>query len=308
MPVWVTEDDVTRLLTMPAAMEAVEAAMREAGQGAAVNRPRERVRMPGATRHLMGAALPSRGVIGMKCYLTVASGARFHLLLYSLESGELLAIMDADRLGQLRTGAASGVATRHLSRSDADTLTLFGAGWQAESQLEAIHQARPLRRAWVCTRTPGRRDEFCRRMTLRLGIPVEPADDPAAAVAESLLVTTATSAREPVLKGEWLRPGAHINAVGSNALSRREIDIETLRRSSLIVVDSREQARRESGDLLQGVERGMVQWDLLTELSEIVAGREAGRPDPEAITLFESHGLALWDVAAAARVLALMPA
>jgi ornithine cyclodeaminase/alanine dehydrogenase-like protein (mu-crystallin family) len=297
----ITEEEVTRIVTMPMSIEAVESAMREAGAGKAVNRPRDRARTPTATLHLMGAALPSKNIIGLKGYVTVKGAARFHVLLYSMETGELLALIEADRLGQQRTGAASGVATRLLARENADTMTLFGAGWQAESQLEAVAAVRSLKRAYVCSRTIEKRGEFCRKMSQQLDIPVVGEDDPARAVRQSQIVTTATSAREPVLKGEWLQPGTHVNAVGSNALSRREVDLETLQRASVIVVDSREQAERESGDLLQGVERGLLQWSQLPELGESL-DRGEGRKDPDAVTLFVSHGLALWDLALASEI------
>jgi ornithine cyclodeaminase/alanine dehydrogenase-like protein (mu-crystallin family) len=168
-----------------------------------------------------------------------------------------------------------------------------------------VAAVRNLKRVFVCSRTAVKRDAFCRAMSERLGISVQGEDDPARAVSQSQIVTTATSAREPVLKGEWLQPGTHVNAVGSNALSRREVDVEALQRASYIAVDSREQAERESGDLLQGVERGLLQWSQLPELGESLI-RGEGRADPDAITLFVSHGLALWDVALAAQVLKAM--
>src|SRR5438067_8213295 len=164
MALFLTEDGVGRLLEMPAAIEAVEGAFRELGAGRATNRPRRRVAVTHGLLHLMPAALPAARAIGFKAYTTFAGRARFHFTLYDSETGELLAIMQADRLGQQRTGAATGVATRHLARADAAVLALFGAGWQARSQLEAVCAVRPIREVRVFSRTPARREQLCAEM------------------------------------------------------------------------------------------------------------------------------------------------
>jgi ornithine cyclodeaminase len=143
-----------------------------------------------------------------------------------------------------------------------------------------------------------RRQTFCVEMSQHLGIPVEPAPSPEAMVRGMDVVITATNARDPLFDGNWLKPGTHVNAIGSNALTRREIDDTTVRRSGLIVVDSKEQARLECGDLLGALERGLVHWEQIRELGEVVAGFIPGRHQGAEITLFESHGLAIWDLAA----------
>ena len=298
MTLFLNEQQVTELLTMETALAAVEEALRQHGLGTATNNPRSRVRLPTGQLHMMGAALPQRGVFGYKAYTAVKGQVRFHVMLYSTDTGELLALLQADRLGQMRTGAASGIATKYLARDEARTVGIFGTGWQARSQLEAVCAVRPIQAIRAYGRDATRRQTFCTEMSQQLGIPVEPATTPEAAVRGMDVVITATNAREPLFDGHWLEAGAHVNAIGSNALIRREIDDTTVRRSALIVVDSKEQARIECGDLLGALERGFVHWEQIRELWEVVAGFIPGRRQASDITLFESHGLAIWDLAA----------
>jgi ornithine cyclodeaminase/alanine dehydrogenase-like protein (mu-crystallin family) len=252
--------------------------------------------------HWMGAALPEEGVLGYKAYTTFPGRVRFHFFLYDAGSGELLAVMEADRLGQRRTGAASGVATKFMARDDAGVVACLGAGWQAESQLEAVCLARPPRETRVFSRDPERRHAFCVRMSAALATEVRPAESARAAVEGADIVITATSGAQPVLEGAWLSPGAHLNVMGSNSLLKREIDLETVRRSDVVVVDARDHVPLESGDLLEALERGVLYPEAIAELGEVVAGRRSGRSLPAQITLFKSHGLALEDVAVGARV------
>jgi len=297
-----TEQDVARLLPMDLALEAVEEAFRWQGQGKVVNRPRVRLKVPGGLLHVMPAAAPEARVMGLKAYATSRGGARFVVLLFSAESGELLAVMEADRLGQMRTGAASGVATRYLARPDAETVGIYGTGWQARSQLEAVSAVRKIREVRAYGRDPERRQAFAREMAGRLGVPVIPVERPEEAARGASILVTITNSRTPVLQGAWLEPGAHVNAAGSNALERAELDVEAVRRAALIVVDSLEQARLECGDLVAPIEQGATRWEAIRELGEVVAGNHPGRPGPEAITLFESQGVAMEDVAVAVRV------
>jgi alanine dehydrogenase len=298
MALFLDEQQVTDLLTMEMAMAAVEEALRQQGLGSAINNPRTRVRLPTGQLHMMGAALPSAGVVGYKAYTAFRGQARFHVMLYSAATGEPLAMLQADRLGQMRTGAASGVATKHMARGDASTIGIFGTGWQARSQLEAVCAVRRIRNIKAFGRDATRRQTFCHEMSQQLGIPVEPADTPQAVVKGNDVVITSTTTREPLFDGNWLEPGTHVNAIGSNALIRREVDDTTVRRSALIVVDSKEQARFECGDLLGPLERGLIHWEQVRELGDVVAGFIPGRAQDSDITLFESHGLAIWDLAA----------
>lgn len=302
MALLLTEADVARLLPMAVALEAVEEAFRWQGEGRLVNRPRVRLPVPGGLLHVMPAALPEAGVMGLKAYATVRGRARFVVLLFSARTAELLAVIEADRLGQTRTGAASGVATRHLARADAHVVGCYGAGWQARSQLEAVCAVRPVREVRVYSRTPERREHFAVEMAAALGVPVRAVEEPEAVARGAHVLVTITTSRTPVLEGRWLEPGVHVNAAGSNARDRTELDAEAVRRADLIATDSLEQARVECGDLLAAVEQGAVGWDRVCELGEIVAGRRPGRRGPEEITLFESQGVAMEDVAVAARV------
>jgi len=297
-----TEQEVARLLPMAVALEAVEEAFRWQGQGKVVNRPRVRLKVPGGLLHVMPAAAPEAGVMGLKAYATTRGGAKFVFLLFSADSGELLAVMEADRLGQIRTGAASGVATKYLARPDAQTVGIYGTGWQARSQLEAVSAVRKIREVRAYGRDPERRQAFAREMAERFGVPVVPVEQPEEAARGASILVTITNSRTPVLRGAWIEPGAHVNAAGSNALERAELDVEAVRRAALIVVDSLEQARLECGDLVAPIEQGATRWEAIHELGEVVAGSHPGRPSPEAITLFESQGLAMEDVAVAVRV------
>ena len=297
MALFLDEQQVTELLSMHVALSAVEDALKQQGLGTAINNPRSRVRVPTGQLHMMGAALPTRGVFGYKAYTAVKGKVRFHMMLYSTETGELLAVLQADRLGQMRTGAASGVATKHMARADAHTVGIFGTGWQARSQLEAVCAVRSIEAIKAFGRDAARRQTFCTDMGQQLGIPVEPATSPEALVKGVDVVITATNARDPLFDGNWLEPGAHVNAIGSNTLIRREIDDTVVRRSALIIVDSKEQACLECGDLLGALERGIVHREQIRELGDVVAGMIPGRRQASDITLFESHGLAIWDIA-----------
>jgi alanine dehydrogenase len=293
-----TEAEVDSLLDMPSTLEAVEAVLRARAEGRATNRARRRVALPRSGLNFMAAGAPDIGALGLKAYSVGRTGARFYTMLFDPEGGELLSIMQSDKLGQMRTGAASGVATKYLARKDANTLGLYGAGWQAESQLEAIAAVRDLERVIVYSRREESRKLFAEKMSERLGMEIETthaADEPAA----QDIIVTATSSREPVLLGEWLRPGAHVNAAGSNFLFKSEIDREVVRRASFVCVDSHEELGLEAGDLVQPLETGLILPEAVYELGQVIAGQVEGRRGPEDITLFASQGLALEDVAAA---------
>ncbi|MGQ0569444.1 MAG: ornithine cyclodeaminase family protein [Armatimonadota bacterium] len=296
MALLIREADVATLLTMDEVLAAVEEGFRVLGEGQATNQSRRRSITSSGTLHVMHAAVPSMGMMGVKAYATTPRGARFLGILFRLEDGEAVAIVEADRLGQIRTGAASGVATRYLARPESGALGVIGTGWQALSQVQAIARVRPIALVKVYSRSQERREAFARDMVKDLAAEVVPVESAQDAVAGMDIVVTATSAREPVLSGAWLRPGMHVNAIGSNAASRQEIDAEAVRRSEMIVVDSLEQARIECGDLLVPDRAGEPVWDRVSELAPIVAGKAPGRTQPNQITLFESQGIAVEDV------------
>lgn len=302
MTLLLKEKDVTELLDIRVAIEAVEEVLRDQAEGRATNRPRYRVAMPASQLHVMAAGDKRLGIVGTKIYTVSRKGARFLVLLYDGESGDMLAMIEADRLGQMRTGAASGVATKYMSRESSDTLGIYGSGWQAESQMMAICAVRQIKTARVYSRDVERREAFARRMSTLLRCEVVPVDSPEEAARDCSIIATATSAREPVLKGEWIEPGTHINAAGSNFLSKAEIDVDTIRRASVIAVDSIEQSRIEAGDLMPAIERGVISWESVTELGRIIAGRESGRASDDDITIFKSNGIALEDISTALRL------
>ena len=303
-----SESDVNHLLPMSLALETVEAAFLWQAVGQTVNSPRVRLRAPKGLLQVMPASVPEAGAMGLKAYTVVGGRARFVVLLFSTETGELIGILEADRLGQIRTGAASAVATKYLARPDADVVGCYGTGYQAESQLEAICLVRKVRRIQVYGRDPERRHRFAKSAEDRLKVAAVAVDRPEEAARGALILVTITNSKTPVLNGVWLEPGAHINAAGSNALNRAELDVEAFRRAALVVADSREQAQIECGDLVEPVKQGVLTWDQVGELGEIVAGKHPGRPGPRAITIFESQGLAMQDVAVGARVLELAQA
>ena len=298
MTLLITENEVENLLDMRTTLDAVEEILRQHAEGRATNRVRRRVALPTSGLNVMFAGAPQIGAVGLKAYTVARGGARFYTMLFDPESGELLSIMQSDKLGQLRTGAASGVATRHLAREDASTLGIYGAGWQAESQLEAIATAKRLDRIIVYTRTERTRKTFAEKMSEKIGQEVETTHFPEEPAAQNIVVTM-TSSKEPVLHGEWLKPGAHVNAAGSNFLFKREIDQDVVKRASLVTIDSREELGLEAGNLLQAVETGVVLPEAVRELGQIIAGQVPGRTSPEEITLFASQGIALEDMAVA---------
>lgn len=303
---YLNEHAVERLLTMPIALEAVEQALKDRALGRAVDVPRVRAHIPAGTLHMMEGAAPEVGYIGFKAYYAMhGKGTRYYLNLFNASSGKLDAIIAASFIGMVRTGAASGVATRYLAREDARVVAMLGAGKQAVGQLEAVCGTRDVREVRVYSRTRARAERFCATMSTRIAAELRPVDSVAEAVRGADIVNLVTKASSPVLGGDLLEPGQHMNAAGSNALSRREIDEAAVRRAGRIVVDSRSTARNECGDLLPLVERGFLQWETLPELGEVIAGRVPGRTTRDEITLYESHGMALQDIYVGARVLAL---
>ena len=300
MALILTEQDVRSLVGVPEAIDALETSLRRQGEGQAVNLPRRRVHLPGGGGlQIMPAADFGSGVVGYKAYTLGRGGARFHVMLYETATGILEAIIQAGALGAYRTGAASGVATRHMAREDSSTLGVIGSGTQARTQVQAVCAVRPIREVRVFGRDRNRRESFAESVAETVGSQVHAAPTAREAVVGADVVVTATNASSPVLEGQWLSEGSHVNAIGSNSILRREIDLETARRAARVVVDDREQAAIECGDLVEAWERGIVDPARMNELGDVVAGLAAGRRSEEEITLFESQGVGLWDLALA---------
>ncbi len=297
----ITEEQVREVLTMPTAIDLVEEAFRRLDNDRVENHPRRRVVMQNGTLlHYMAGGDNQDGVVGAKIYATNRKvGARFIVLLFDANAIELLAVIDANALGQIRTGAASGVATRHLANPNATKLALYGSGFQAETQLEAVAAVRTLDSVAVYSRSAEKREGFSTRMSEKLNLEVRAVSSSDEALEGADIVTTVTSAREPVFRGELLAAGTHINAAGSNHAMRREIDSTTVERCDIVTADSIEQARMEAGDLIQAADERNFDWAQATELSAVVAGSLPGRTESNQVTLFESQGLAVEDVAVA---------
>jgi alanine dehydrogenase len=303
MALLLTEAIVRSLLTMPIALEAVEVAFLRLADGKALVHPRQRLHLPGKSYlHYMAAGDSAGGYMGMKIYTSSPEGLRFLVPLFHAESGELLALIEADYLGQMRTGAATGLATKLLSRPDARRVGIIGTGLQARSQLEAVAAVRKIEVVLAYGRDAKHRTDFAHEMTSRLGVAVEGVATQEEAVRQADILITATTASQPIVEGRWLQPGTHINAIGANFPRKRELDAEAIGRAEVIFVDSREQSKVEAGDLIQVFEGNPARWESVKELAELVAGRVGGRTSREQITLFKSSGIAIEDIVTAGRV------
>ena len=291
MPLYLTEAEIGELLTPRDALDAVEACFIRQARGAIDNRPRTRIPVEEGVFALMAASDTELRLAGLKSYVWAPAGTPFIVVLFDVERAELAAVIEADKMGQLRTGAASGVAAAHLAKSNATTLGVIGCGWQAETQVACIREAVPtIERVVVYCRSESRLEEFCKR------VGAEPGETHRDAGEQDVVVTVTTS-KDPVLRGEWLRPGALVCAVGANEPGARELDNAVLERATFVCVDSREQARLESGDLIEPVEHGVLDWLEVHELQEVVAGEVPGRQADADVVLFKSNGIAAWDVA-----------
>ena len=302
MALFLREADVEQLLTMQTTIDLVERVHREYSTGNAIDVPRERTRLPKTALHILQGAVPSAGVFGYKAYTSSREGIRFLVYMFGAERGNLEAVVEANHLGMTRTGAAGGVAAKWLAREDAKVAGVFGAGWQAQGQIEALALVRKLERVKVYSRTAEKLAKFCDKMAKKLSIDVVPAASAEDAVRGSDIVVTITTSATPVFSGEWLAPGTHINAAGSNSLLRREIDEKAVLMANPVVVDSRPTAIKEAGDLLPALEKGRLHVGMLTELGEVIAGIRPGRTAPDQVTLFESQGMAMQDLIIAAEL------
>ena len=297
MPLYLTESDVAALLQPLDAVEAVEECFRRMARGDVVNAPRRRLPLREGSLADMAASDLDLGIAGGKLYVASPAGASFVVCLFDAETAELAAVVEADHLGRLRTGAATAVAARHLARSGAATLGVIGCGHQAETQVACVRAALPsLERVVAYCRTGERLAAFCER------VGAEPGESHRDAAAQDVVVTI-TTARDPVLRGEWLRPGSLVAAAGANVASKRELDNTVLERATFVCCDSREQARLESGDLIEPVAAGVLDWLEVHELHEVVSGEVAGRQSDGDIVVFKSNGIAAWDVALGAEAL-----
>ena len=294
MPLYLRESEVAELLSPEDAVEAVEGCFRRLAGGRAELRPRFRLGLDPGVLNVMAASDLELGVAGLKTYAASEDGVHFVVVLFAADHAEVLALIEADKLGQLRTGAASAVAARHLAKPGAKSLGVIGTGWQAESQVLCLRAALPeLERVVAYSRNEERLEQFCKRFHAEPGEYLKDA-------AEMDVVVTITSSKDPVLRGEWLKPGALVCAAGANRIASRELDNAVVDRAAFVCCDSKEQAKIEAGDLVEPVERGVLDWLEVHELSEVVGGEVQGRAQDEDIVLFKSLGIAAEDLAVGA--------
>ena len=295
MPLYLSESDVAALLSPADAVEAVEACFERMARGVVENASRRRLRLEDGRLADMAASDLELGYAGAKVYAGFHEGAAFVVVLFDATKPELVAVIEADHLGRLRTGAGSAVAAKYLAKEGASSLGVIGCGRQAETQVACVRAAVPgIERVVAYCRTEVSLREFCKRVGAEQG---ESHRDPA----EQDVVVTITTSRDPVLRGEWLRPGALVCACGSNVLGARELDNVVLQRAAFVCCDSKEQAALESSDLVEPIELGTLDWLEVHELQEVVGGELEGRGAPDDIVVFKSNGIAAWDVAIAAK-------
>ena len=294
--VYFTESDVRELLSMDDAIRLLQTAFERLAKGSAINQPRRRLILPtGSVLHYMAASDGS--YFGAKIYSAHARhGAHFLFLLYRAEDAAPLALLEANQLGQIRTGAASGLATRYLARPDAATLGIIGSGFQARSQLEAMTAVRSFQQVKVWSRDRHKRKSFADECSREFSVPVAAVETAEDAVRGSAIVVTATNSKDPVLSSDWISAGTHVNAMGSNQAKRRELPSALIHRADWIAVDSFEQARMESGDLIMALDEQGWKNPKLVELKDVITAETAREWRPTDITIFKSNGIALEDV------------
>lgn len=288
---------------MDDALAAVEEVFREQGRGGVVNVPRVRAPLKGGILRITAGVLSYRGLYGVKVSSTAVFGrnAGRMFCLYREETGELCAVVQVFGMGALRTGAASGVATKFMANDNASVLGVLGSGRQARTQVEAVSRVRRLSAVKVYSPTASHREGFCADIASRLDVRAVPVASCEAAVRGSDIIVSATTSEAPVVRGEWLEPGAHINAIGANYEHRRELDTAAVRMTAFIAADDPEQARYEASDLAEPVKEGALSWDRVHALADVVAGTRRPRSSARDITLYKSLGVAIEDVALAAR-------
>jgi ornithine cyclodeaminase/alanine dehydrogenase-like protein (mu-crystallin family) len=303
MTVLIRESDVANILTMDLAINWVEESLRQQSAGVVSSPPRMEVSMPSRTFRVVAASIPSMGFVGVKSFIPLVGGVV--LSLYDTNSGQLVGLVGADKIGQYRTGATSAVATKYLARRDAEEVGIIGSGRQARTQLRGICAVRKVDAAKVYSPNEAHRESFCNEMSRELGIHVSAIDNAEETVKSADVVVTATTSSTPVLRGAWLRQGVHVNAIGAVTPTKQEIDIDVVTRSNIVAVDSKEQARIVSGDLLVAEKSRALSWENVVQLGDIIAGKQLGRTTDSENTLFKPHGLASGDVALAAGVFGL---
>lgn len=280
------------------ALTLTEEAFKTFAQGKSFNMTRQRMRIRKGALHMLPAAVPYKNVLGFKAYTSFRSGLIFKTHLYDAETGIPLAIIDSNEIGRLRTGAASGVASKYFAKNNSETVFIFGGGFQAEAQLEAVcSSVKTIKKVFVSTKTKESATTFSEKMSKLLGIIVIPTENVVTDLAKADIVITVTTSAKPLFDHTMLNPnGVHINAAGSNALIRSEIPEKTIESAKYLVVDDKNVAQIECGDILPSLEKGRIHWNEIIELGDAIAGFRKRREENESISVFESQGMGLQDV------------
>jgi ornithine cyclodeaminase len=305
MAIFLTNAQVRGLLPMKDCVDLMERVFQDEAEGNGMNLPRQHIPLPVGFHRTISGIAHGFGVYGMKTYGSVRKEGwrrtRYLVLLFSLEDGLLEAIMEARDLGQIRTGAVAGMATKYVARQDAHTIGIIGSGWEAGAQIEAMSVVREITHVKAYSRSEENREGFAAEMREKFGLNVVAVDSAESAVRDVDILITITGADDPVLDGSWIAPGTHVNAVGATTPKRRELDVEAVSRAELVVVEQMEQAQADCGELIYAAEQGRFDWDRVMLLRDVVAGKSLART-PGAITIFDSLGVAIEDLSAAAFV------
>ena len=295
---YLTESEVNEMLDMELALDALDEVFRARSSGEVRNEPRHRLATGNGSMNFMAATWPEKGWAGHKSYVS----GDFRVMLYGTNGEGLLAVIGAGRMGQVRTGAASGIATRYMARENSSSVGIIGSGYQAQTQLEAVCAVRDIKDVKVFSRTAEKRERFASTMSERLGVNVVAVDSKEAAAEGMDILVAVTNSVEPVITGDMIEPGMHINAAGNNSWMKRELDTAAIVKADLVACDDIDQTKIECGELMRAVEVGQFAWESLVRLDRIVAGLRTARSSDTDVTLFESQGVAFEDLAVCGRL------
>ncbi|MEC9288834.1 MAG: ornithine cyclodeaminase family protein [Chloroflexota bacterium] len=299
MALFLKDEDVAQCVTMDAMLEAIESMQRQYGDGQAHNMTRRKIIADSGMLSVMGGGLFHQGLLGVKTYTVVKGAYSFQVSLYDANTGELLLYTQANRLGQLRTGATTGVAVKYLANPEDVTVGIIGTGGQAPTQLEALSKVRGIKKIKAYSRTQERREEFARRMTDTMGVEVSAVTSNEDAVRDCDIVLCIAATMDPVVEADWLKDGSTLIGAGPTTWRAREVDEAVITRAGKLIVDSTEQAAIEAGDLCSAVDKGIIQWSKVHELRHVVSGAVTGRDSNDQVVYAKIMGTGVADVAAA---------
>ena len=294
-PLWVSESDVVSMMDIGGAIGALERGLVAEAEGSAQNMIKTHVEWDGSTLHAIGAVFPGMGICGTKTWCHTAGGATPLLILFDSNNGSLKAVIEAFALGQMRTAAASGVATRWLASTDADEFAMIGTGKQAITQVAAVLAVRPIRRIRVFSRDETRRNQFVTRLKSEFEVEIAASNSIRDAVKDASIITVATRAADPIVTADMLQSGAHINSVGAIVPTRAEISQDVLARSTRIVTDSVPQAQKLSREMIEFFGKDSSRWSAVQPLATVVANRSS-RTVLDDLTLFKALGVGISDL------------